>query len=161
MIPRGNESAPAGLEVPTRATPRDVRGDGRPLRATYDGPASLRNTRTVVYISLDSGQAHQYELRRSEVAPTRGETTPDPRTGRVLAHDADASPAENAQYAELVVNCLVATGTARVVPLLVTRTLLQQAQTERARARELEAECAALRQQLQTALNQPVRRSAR
>lgn len=152
IVRRQNESAPAGLEVPTGATPRDVRGDGLPLRATYDGPSSLRNVREVVYVSVDTGQAHSYQLARTQVPPTRYDREhADVLSARVLGYDADASAADNEAYAVLVLHCLVATGTAKVAPLLVVRAVLaaNHRLAERVRAlegkvRQLEVENEAL-----------------
>ena len=136
---RRNESAPAGLEVPTGATPHDVRGDGRPLRATYDGPGTLRNAREVAYVALDSGQLTTHLLRRSEVAPVQLPAPDvDVHRAKILAYDADASDAENEQAATLVLSCCIASGTAKVVPLLVMRAVMRRLQREEERVRQLE-----------------------
>jgi hypothetical protein len=133
-----NESAPAEVEGSTGATPLDVRGDGLPLRAKYGAPSSFRNVREVVYVSIDNGQTHTYQLKRSEVPPTRyKEASIDILSARVLGYDADASAEENEEYAKLVLNCLVATGTAKVAPLLVVRAVLAANHRLTERIREL------------------------
>ena len=117
--------APAEVEGSTGATSRDVRGDGYPLHATYDGPSSLRNVREVVYVAVDTGQAVTHLLKRTEACPTKWPAaSSDLRSARVLAYDADASDLENEEYAKLVLNCMVATGTAKVAPLSIVRTVM-------------------------------------
>jgi len=138
------QSAPAEVEGSTRATPCDVRGDGYPLRSTYDGPASLANVREVVYVALDSGQSFTQLLKRSEIPPTRYPGPRDVREARVLAFDADASPAENAEYAKLVANCLIANRQSKTVPVLVMRAMMSENQRQAERIRTLEERVAHL-----------------
>jgi len=135
-----NESAPAEVEDSTRATLRSASGDGYPLHATYDGPGSLVNTREVVFVGIDTGMPLTHLLPRSEVAPTKFPRIDkaDVRAMRILAHDADAGDDENARYAALVVTCMVATATSKVLPLLVARSLLGAVQRRDERIRELE-----------------------
>lgn len=123
-----NESAPAEVEGSTRAALESASGDRHPLRATYDGPASLVNTRAVTYVHVGSGQAFTHLLRRSEIAPTRLGTDRELHDIKILAHDEDASPRDNAEYAKLSINCLVVTGTAKSVPLILARTLIEALQ---------------------------------
>lgn len=123
-----NESAPAEVEGSTRAALESASGDRHPLRGTYDGPALLVNTRAVTYVHVGSGQATTHLLRRNEHAPTKLGGAHDVREIRILAHDEDASLKENTEYARLAVNCLVVTGTAKTIPLLLARTLLEELQ---------------------------------
>ncbi len=158
-----NESAPVEVEGSTRATLRSASGDGYPLHATYDGPASLVNTREVVFVSVDTGMPLTHLLKRSEFAPTRfpRSSKEDVRTMRVLAFDADASDDENARYAAIVVTCIVATETAKSVPVNVARSLLGALQRRDDRIRDLEFKLAQRERHDQIRAQQAAKTAAR